>query len=229
MSAPAEGAAVTLRGVLLDIDGTLIDSNDAHARSWVDALAEAGFHPGFATVRALIGKGGDHIIPELTGLAADDPRGRQIAARVGEIFTSRYLATLRPFPEVRPLLERMTADGLALVAATSAKEDEVAALLDVAGVRDLFDGAASHGDAAHSKPDPGIVDAAIRRAGLAPERLVMIGDTPYDVAAATRAGVRCVAFRCGGWSDAALHGAVAIYDGAWDLLDRYAAFRATIG
>ena len=80
---------------------------------------------------------------------------------------------------------------------------------------------ATASDAKRSKPDPDIVEAAIEESGISPRNLVMIGDTPYDIEAATRAKVRTIAFRSGGWSDADLHGAVEVYDGPADLLARY--------
>lgn len=209
------------RGVLLDIDGTLIDSNDAHARAWVAALAERGLHVKWEEVRRLIGMGGDKLLPAISDIDPDSPDGQRLAERRGEIFREQHLPYLSPFPEARSLLLRMKADGLTLVAASSAKADELGALLAVAGARDLLQGATSSDDAARSKPDPDIVEEAVRRSGHAADALVMLGDTPYDVEAATRAGVRTVAFRCGGWDDPSLRGATAIYDGPQDLLNRY--------
>jgi HAD superfamily hydrolase (TIGR01509 family) len=209
------------RAVILDVDGTLIDSNDAHAAAWVDACREAGHEIAFDTVRRLIGKGGDKVLPELTGIEEDTPQGRRISQRRGDIFRTRYLPGLRPFPRARDLLLRMKADGLALVVASSAGSEDLGLLLDQAGVRDLIEEQASSSDAGESKPDPDIVQAALRSAGAAPAEAVMLGDTPYDVESAGRAGVRCVALRCGGWDDAGLRGAVAIYDDPADLLRRY--------
>jgi phosphoglycolate phosphatase-like HAD superfamily hydrolase len=83
-----------------------------------------------------------------------------------------------------------------------------------------MDAATSSDDAEGSKPDPDIVEAALQQAGATAADALMIGDTPYDVEAATRAGVALIAFRCGGWTDPDLRGAVAIYDGPWDLLAR---------
>ena len=210
-----------LRGVLLDIDGTLVDSNDAHARAWVAALAERGVHVALAAVRPLIGMGGDKLLPAAADIDPESPLGREVAERRSEIFLERYLPTVAPFPEARALLERMRADGLTLVAASSARADELRALLDVAGARGLLAAATSADDAARSKPDPDIVEEAARRSGHQPSELVMLGDTPYDVEAAGRAGVRVIAFRCGGSRDDALRGAAAIYDGPADLLARY--------
>jgi len=116
----------------------------------------------------------------------------------------------------------MRALGRTLVVATSAKREELAPLLAVAGISDLVDGATSSDDAVRSKPDPDIARGAIARSGFDADQLVMLGDTPYDVEAATRAGGRVAAFRCGGWNDRALVGAAAVYDGPADLLNRYA-------
>ena len=115
----------------------------------------------------------------------------------------------------------MRDDGLKAVVATSAKDEELAGLLRAAEVADLMEERATASDAKQSKPDPDIVQAAVRESELQKSDLVMIGDTPYDVEAATRAGVRVIAFRSGGWNDAQLKGAAEIYDGPADLLARY--------
>ena len=220
--APREASASRpLRGVLLDVDGTLLDSNDAHARSWVDALTESGRRASVEEVRRLVGMGSDKLIPRVTGVAKDTPEGERLAERKKEIFNERYLPHLRAFPGARALLERLRADGLALVVATSAAKDEMRLLLKQAGVDDLIDDATSSGDADRSKPDPDIVEAALGESGHPPDEVVMLGDTPYDVEASTRAGVAVVALRCGGWDDEALRGAVAIYDDPADLLAHY--------
>jgi phosphoglycolate phosphatase-like HAD superfamily hydrolase len=209
------------RAVLLDVDGTLIDTNDAHARAWVDVCAEFGITASFAEVRRMIGMGGDRVIPRLTGQPEDSELGKTMKERRGRIFRERYLPECRPFPRTRELLRRMRDDGLGLVVATSASDADLAALLDAAGVADLIEAKTSSEDADASKPAPDIVQAALHRAACAPAGAVMLGDTPYDVQASTRAGVRCVALRCGGWDDGALSGAVAIYDDPADLLAHY--------
>ena len=210
------------RVALLDVDGTLIDSNDQHAQSWVDVGREFGYEIDFAHVRRLIGMGGDKVLPAVTGLEEDDPRGAEMKERRGEIFRGRYLPHLKPFPGARELLERLRDDGYALVVATSASREDMDALLKQAGIRDLIEEKTSSADADESKPDPDIVQAALREAGAAAEQALMLGDTPYDVEASGRAGVPCVALRCGGWDDGDLRGAVAVYDDPADLLARYA-------
>jgi HAD superfamily hydrolase (TIGR01509 family) len=212
---------MAFRCVILDVDGTLVDSNDAHARAWVEAFAEDGFEVPYDTVRRMIGMGGDKLIPGAIGLPAEDPRAERIAERRGEIFRSRHLPTVRPFPRVRELLGHMREQGLELAVASSAKEDELRPLLRLAGAEDLLEATASGSDAGRSKPDPDIVTAALRQLGRAPGEAVMVGDTPYDVEAAARAGLASIAFRSGGWDAEALRGARAVYDGPADLLQRY--------
>jgi HAD superfamily hydrolase (TIGR01509 family) len=210
-----------LEGVIFDVDGTLVDSNDAHAKSWVETFAEAGYGVPFEVVRPLIGMGGDKLLPRTIGIRNDSEEGKKLSKRRSEIFRERYLPRLRAFPGSRDLVSRIRADGLKAIVATSAKDKELEGLLRAAEVDDLMEDKASASDAKRSKPDPDIVKAAIEESGLSAEDLVMIGDTPYDVEAATTAKVRCIAFRSGGWSDKDLDGAVEIYDGPADLLAHY--------
>jgi phosphoglycolate phosphatase-like HAD superfamily hydrolase len=197
-----------------------VDSNDAHAHAWVDAFAEAGVSVDFERVRRAIGMGGDKLMPVVSRLTEDSTEGERIATRRREIFTSRYLPGLRAFPGASELVAAIGDAGLSVVAASSAKRDELRRLLEIAGARHVMDDATSSDDAEESKPDPDIVQAALRKAKAHPDEAVMIGDTPYDVEAASRAGVDVIAFRCGGWADADLRGALRIYDGPWDLLAR---------
>lgn len=210
-----------LSGVIFDIDGTLVDSNDAHAQSWVDTFTEAGYDVPFEVVRPLIGMGGDKLLPKTIGVRHDSSEGKELTRRRSEIFREKYLPRLQPLEGSRALVERVRAQGLKPVVATSAKDEELEGLLKAADVAGLMEEKATASDAKRSKPDPDIVEAAIEQADLSPEELVMIGDTPYDVEAATRAGVRIIGFRSGGWKDEDLSGAVEIYDGPADLLVNY--------
>lgn len=211
-----------IEAVLLDIDGTLVDSNDAHAQAWLDALREFGLDPDVQAVRCRIGMGGDKLLPEVTGIQEESELGQRIARRRSEIFRSRYLPTLQPFPGARELLQRMSDQGLRLVVATSAKEEEMEGLLRVLEAEHLLDGKTSSDDAEESKPDPDIVTAALKKTGCRADRVLMLGDTPYDAEAAARAGVGLVGFRCGGWRDERLQPSVRVYDGPQDLLEGYA-------
>lgn len=207
-----------LYGMILDVDGTLIASNAAHARAWVDALAEYGYAVAYEQVYRRIGMGGDKLLPSLIGVEEDTATGEAIGQRRRQIFMERYFPAVRPTPGARALLERLRAAGLRLVVATSAQADELEALVERAGVRDLVPEATTSSDAPSSKPSPDIVVAALEKLGCAPEAAVMLGDTPYDIEAAGRAGIATIALRSGGWDDAGLAGAVAIYDDPADLL-----------
>ena len=206
--------------VLLDVDGTLVDSNDAHAHAWVAAFREAGIRIDFARIRRCIGMGADKLMPAVSGISEASPEGRRISEQRAAIFTSEWVPRLKPFRDATRLVSALRARGLTVVAASSAKKDELRPLLEIAGATEILDAATSSDDADESKPDPDIVQAALQRARAAPEQACLIGDTPYDVEAGRRAGVPTVAFRCGGWGDADLAGAIATYDGPWDLLVR---------
>jgi HAD superfamily hydrolase (TIGR01509 family) len=209
-----------IKAVLFDVDGTLVDSNDAHAQAWVKAFSENGVAVDPAHVRRCIGMGGDKLMPEVSGLAEDSAKGSAIAKRRGEIFKQEFLPKLNAFRDSDRLVAAVKQRGLTAVAASSAQEDELKALLKIAGADSLMDAATSSDDAEESKPEPDIIEAALERAKASPAEAVMVGDTPYDIEAATRAGVATIAFRSGGWSDADLDGAIAIYDGPRDLLAR---------
>lgn len=207
------------RGVLFDVDGTLIDSNRLHAHAWVDALHENGFDVPLDRVQRLIGMGGDKLLPEVTKLDKDDERSQQIEQRRGEIFKQVYLQQVEAQPASRALVKHLRDAGIELVVASSAKEEELKPLLKIAGAEDLLPKQTSSDDADESKPAPDIVQVALDKIKLTPGEVVMIGDTPYDIESASKAGVASIIVRCGGWRDEDLRGALAIYDDPADLLD----------
>jgi HAD superfamily hydrolase (TIGR01509 family) len=205
-------------GAILDVDGTLVDSNELHARAWVQALGEFGVDVPISRVQPLIGMASDKMLPLLTGLSAEGDEGAAIARRRGDIFRSQYLSTVQAFPGASELLQALRNRGLALVVASSAEKEDLRPLLALVDAPWLLDDAVSARGAERSKPDPDVICSALEKLGMPPGRVCMLGDTPYDVEAATRARVATIAFRCGGWTDADLHGAAALYDGPADLL-----------
>nr|BBH90689.1 phosphoglycolate phosphatase [Thermosporothrix sp. COM3] len=211
------------QGVIFDIDGTLIDSNDAHAYAWVEAFQHYGYQVPFDKVRPLIGMGGDKLLPDTVGLEKDSEKGKQISQLRKKIFMERYLPDLKPFPMARELLHHIHDEGLKMAIATSAEKDELDALLAVIGpyASHFFEEETSSKDAPRSKPSPDVMQATVERIGLAPEQLVMLGDTAYDIEAAKKVGIQTIALRCGGWSDQDLQGAIAIYDDPADLFHHY--------
>jgi HAD superfamily hydrolase (TIGR01509 family) len=209
------------QAVIFDVDGTLVDSNDAHANAWVEALAESGRRVEFARVRPLIGMGSDKILLRVAGLGAGSPEGRALMARRAEIFERSYLPGLTPTRGARRLLEWLRDERMKLAVASSASSSELYDLLRIIGATKLIDSKISSDGADRSKPDPDVVAAAVAATGFAPAEVVMIGDTPYDVEAATGAGVGIIGLRSGGSDAASLEGALAVYADPEDLLEHY--------
>ncbi|MEG4213922.1 HAD family hydrolase [Microcoleus sp. Pol14C6] len=213
-----------LQAVILDIDGTLTLSNDAHAQAWVEAFAAYGYEVPFDKIRPLIGMGGDKVIPKMvSGLSDEEGDGKKIAQRRKELIINRFAPELSPTPGSRDLLLKMQQEGLRLIIATSATNEELSGLLKAAQVDDLLDQdqAATSSDAEASKPEPDIVEAALSKLQMEASQTVMLADTPYDIEAAGKCGVAVIAFRCGGFDDASLAKAAAIYDHPADLLAHY--------
>ena len=210
---------VPFKSLLFDVDGTLIDSNGAHAEAWTLALREHGIDVDAERIRRLIGMGGDKLLPAVAHVTDDSDLGKAIARRKKDIFATR-LPALQPTRGARALLEYLREQQVELIIATSADDREVSALLQRAGVDDLFPDRATKDDAEDSKPDPDIVEAALAKSSAGPEQTAMVGDTPYDIEAAGRAGIKTIALRCGGcWRDSDLAGAAQINDDPQDLLD----------
>jgi membrane protein len=208
--------------VLFDVDGTLVDSNDLHAAAWDEAFRHFGFDLGVDRIRGQIGKGGDNLIPALLP-SLSDARRKELESFRSTLFQRDYLDRVEPFPEVCALFERIRKAGLKIVLASSAPAKELDHHLDRLGCPDLVSGTTSADDVASSKPDPDIFAAALKTAKCEPEEAIVVGDTPYDVTAAQKAGLRTIALRCGGFDEAALReaGAVALFDDPADLLARY--------
>jgi len=214
--------ALRYDAVLLDIDGTLVDSNGAHSAAWSDAFAANGRQYPPEQIRPLIGKGSDKLLRELASLDDEAGLGKVISDQRAEIFKNRYLPALQATPGAATFVAWLLENQLKVVVATSAQQEEVKGLLAICGAQALVDDAATSDQAERSKPDPDIVVAALKKSGSRPDLAIMIGDTPYDIEAARRAGIATIALRCGGWDDASLRGAIAIYDHPRELLERLA-------
>ncbi|MGU3545589.1 HAD family hydrolase [Methylobacterium sp. A52T] len=214
-----------MRAVIFDIDGTLLDSVDLHARAWVEAFAHFGVQTGFAEVRRQIGKGGDELMPVFLSEERIAREGETIEAYRSDLFKRRYLSEVRPFPGVRPLFEHIRSAGLKIALASSGKRSEVEHYTEILEIGDLVDVATSSDDADRSKPHPDIFEAALAKLdGVPPDAIIVVGDTPYDAEAAAKAGLRTVGLLCGGFPEADLRaaGCAAIYRDPEDLLDRFA-------
>lgn len=207
--------------MLFDIDGTLVDSNYVHVAAWTRAFHTEGLAVPTWRIHRSVGMDGDTLVETLSR-GADDA----VQQRLSELHSMYYqenAALLSPLPGARKLLERVTQAGLQVVLATSAPEDELRILRKVLDCEDLISAVTSSEDVDMAKPDPGIIQVALERAGVTAQRAVFVGDAVWDAKAAGRAGVTCIGLRSGGISDSELEsaGAAAIYDDAATLFDHF--------
>lgn len=187
------------RAILFDIDGTLIDSNDAHVEAWRRAFATAGYSFGRTEIHAQIGKGGDNLVPSLLPEASADLQTTLTQAQ-GEIYKREFISEVQPFGGVREFLKRLAARGHTLVLASSASRAEVDYYVDLLDADGVITGSTSKDDVAHSKPCADIFESALQLTGSAAGNAIVIGDTPYDIIAARRAGVDGIAVLSGGFA-----------------------------
>jgi phosphoglycolate phosphatase-like HAD superfamily hydrolase len=212
-----------IRAAIFDVDGTLVDTVDFHAEAWQRAFRHFGKEVAFDDVRAQIGKGGDQLVPVFWSKQEIEERGEALAKWRTELFAKEYMPRVQGFPKVRELFEQLIANKLQIALASSAIGEELQTYKDRAQVADLIDTETSKDDAEKSKPHPDIFEAALERLGNPPtDQAIVIGDTPYDIEAAAKAGLRTIAVRCGGFPEETLKGAIAIYDDPADLLERLA-------
>ncbi len=209
-----------LKAILFDIDGTLVDSNDLHIAAWDEVFRSAGHQFDRQTLHDQVGKGGDNYVPALLPDISEEEAER-LADEHGRIYKERYIAQARPFPGARDLLQRCREVGYKVVLASSASGEELQHYLKLLDAADLVDAHTSADDVRSSKPCPDIFDTARRKVGVEPDEALVIGDTPYDIEAAARAGMRTVAVRSGRFPDEALAGAVVILDDVAHLLARF--------
>ncbi len=213
-----------IEAFIFDVDGTLIDSNDFHAEAWQKAFEKYDKKISFDKIRPHIGKGADTLLPEFLSENEIEEFGDEIADLRSEIFKDEYLSRVKPFPKVRELFQRIKADGKQIALASSANEDEVEEYKKIANIEDLVEKSTSADDAEKSKPEPDIFQAALKLLGNpAPETVLVVGDTPYDAEAATKAKLKIVGVLCGGFAEKDLRekGCVEIYRDPADLLENY--------
>ena len=212
-----------VKAVIFDIDGTLVDSVDLHARAWQEAFAHFGKQFSFERVRYQIGKGGDQLLPVFLSEDEIEKFGDELTEYRGELFKREYLPRVVAFPRVRELFERILRDGKHIALASSAKKDELSEYKRIANIEDLIKEEASADDAEKSKPHPDIFEAALAELGIEPTDAIVVGDTHYDAEAARKACVRTIGVLSGGFPEEELReaGCVRIYKDAADLLANY--------
>jgi HAD superfamily hydrolase (TIGR01549 family) len=213
-----------IEAVIFDIDGTLVDSVDLHAEAWRVAFKKFGKTVSFPEIRRQIGKGADQLLPVFWSADELEKVGKDLEVYRSELFKKEYLPYVRAFPKVRQLFERIMQDGKHVALASSAPGDELRTYKKVARIDDLIKAETSSDDAEKSKPHPDIFEAALENLGeIAPDRVLVVGDTPYDAEAAAKADLRTIGLVCGGWNESDLRqaGCIAIYRDVADLLVHY--------
>lgn len=213
-----------IKAVIFDIDGTLIDSVDAHAEAWQKAFKKFGKDIPFYELRRQIGKGGDNFLPVFLLQKEIKEFGKKVEEMRGEIFKRQYLSKIKPFPKVRELFLKLKADGKRLALASSAKEDELEEYKKIADIGDLIEEQTSTDDAEKSKPEPDIFLAAIEKLnGVKQSEAVIVGDTAYDAEAAVKAHIKVVGVLTGGWARTELlkTGCAEVYEDVAEILKTY--------
>jgi HAD superfamily hydrolase (TIGR01509 family) len=216
----------SVKAVLFDVDGTLVDTTYLHAVCWWEAFAQAGQDVPMARIHRCIGMGSDQLLDELLPADRDTSADDDISAAHGALY-SVYWSRLRPLPGAADLVRACHQHGLRVVLASSANPGELDKLQAVLGAGEAVDEATSAGDVDQSKPAPDLVEVALDKAGLGPAEAMFVGDAVWDVQACQRAGVACVGVLSGGISAAELldAGAVRVYRDAAEIL---AAFPASL-
>jgi HAD superfamily hydrolase (TIGR01549 family) len=199
------------RAALLDVDGTLIDSNYHHALAWYRALRRSGIVLPLWRIHRHVGMGGDQLLPALLGERLDEERGEEIRGARDEEY-GRLISEVAPLEGSRELIAELKERGLTVVLASSSPQDEIDHYLELLDARELADAWTTDDDVEVTKPEPDLVVAALEKAGT--EDAIMVGDTPWDVEAAREAGLETICVITGGFSEQELRdaGAVAVFE-----------------
>ncbi len=207
------------RAAILDVDGTLVDTNYHHALAWYRAFRQNGIVLPIWRIHRHVGMGGDKIVAALAGDEVEEEQGDDIRAAEKPLFMA-VIEEVEPLADARALIVDLKERGHTVVLASSAKQDELDHYLDLLDARELADDWTSSADVEATKPSPDLVHAALDKAGT--RDAVMVGDTTWDCEAAGQAGVETVAVLTGGFSEQELRdgGAVAVFESLGDLRSR---------
>jgi HAD superfamily hydrolase (TIGR01549 family) len=207
-----------VRAAILDVDGTLVDTNYHHAIAWYRAFRRHGVVPPVWRVHRHIGMGGDQLVEAVAGAEVERESGDGIRSAEAELYME-LIDEVAVVEGARELIADLKGRGQAVVLASSAKQDEVDHYVDLLGARELADGWTTSADVEATKPEPDLVRAALDKAGTGDA--AMVGDTPWDAEAAGRAGIETVAVLTGGFSEQELRdaGAVAVFESVAQLRD----------
>jgi HAD superfamily hydrolase (TIGR01509 family) len=206
---------------ILDIDGTLVDTNYHHTVAWYRAFRQNGVVLPMWRIHRHMGMGGDQLVASLTDDATEEEKGDDIRAAEKPLYLA-FIEEVEPMEGARGLIEDIKANGHHVVLASSAKQDEVDHYLDQLDARELADDWTTSADVESTKPQPDLVQAALDKVGADASDAVLIGDTTWDIEAAKRAGVETIAVRTGGFGTDELEeaGAVAVFESVAELRER---------
>jgi HAD superfamily hydrolase (TIGR01549 family) len=209
---------------ILDIDGTLVDTNYQHALAWYRAFREHGILLPIWRIHRHIGMGGDQLVGALTDERTEEDKGDEIRSTEKERYFE-LIDEVSTMEHSRDLIVELKDRGHRVILASSAKEDEVDRYLDLLDAREIADDWTTSADVESTKPEPDLVRAALDRAGGSQDDAVMVGDTPWDIHAANNAGVGTLAVRTGGFGVDELReaGALDVFESVAELcaaLDR---------
>jgi HAD superfamily hydrolase (TIGR01549 family) len=204
---------------ILDVDGTLVDTNYQHALAWFRAFREHGELLPIWRIHRHIGMGGDQLVEALCGDEVEQRKGEDLRASEQERY-AELIGEVQPFAGARELIVDLKERGLAVVLASSAKSEELDHYLELLDARDLVDDWTDSSDVEATKPEPDLVHAAIDKAGGG--EAVMVGDSTWDCEAARRAGIETIAVLTGGFSEAELReaGAALVFESIEELRER---------
>ena len=190
-----------IKAVIFDIDGTLIDSNAAHAKSFVKAFNKFGKDAPFEEIKCLIGMGADDILEKYLSKAEIEEFGEDLKNYRKQIFLEEFLPQVKTFPKLRELFEKIKSENKQIALASSASEEELEKYRAKLKINDLYEEETSADDADEAKPEPDIFQAALKKLkNVKSEEAIVIGDTPYDAVAAKKAGLEIIGVTSGGWS-----------------------------
>ena len=209
------------QAAILDIDGTLVDTNYHHAIAWYRAFRQHDVKLPIWQIHRGMGMGGDQLVAYLAGDEVEDEKGDDIRAAEKALYLA-FIEEVEPFEGARDFIAELRERGLTVILASSAKADELDHYLDLLDARDLAHDWTSSADVETTKPAPDLVEAAFEKARS--KDAVMVGDTPWDIEAAGRAGIRTVAVLTGGFSADELReaGAAEVYESIAELRERIA-------
>lgn len=215
---------IMLKALLIDIDGTLLDSNESHAETFVKAFAKYNKDVSVDEFRPLIGMGADKILEKFLSPEEIREFGDELKEYRKDIFLKDYLPKIKTFHKLRELFEKIESNGIQTILATSAGDEEIKEYKKKLDISDLLEEETSADDAEESKPAPDIFEAAFSKLkDVEKKEVLIIGDTIWDAKAAIRSQIKMIGVTSGGWSAEKLYseGCIKVYRDIAEIYDRF--------